>query len=214
MTNEIEEPGFAPADPTDDRKRGDWESHYSKEASYEIRIESIYLAFHLFGVLITVFIFSLPFVQASLSSVTSTAEQGPIVQDAFGWRQLLHSWLGGVLGGTLYAIKWHYHVVAKQLWHLDRRLWRLFTPHLSGALAFSFVILMGSGLIVIVDQSKTSSVWVCFGVSFLVGYFSDSATAKLSEVAATLFGTTKRADVPKDTTSKQDEKGKPATKQG
>jgi hypothetical protein len=188
MSDDLVEPGFAPADPTDDRKRGDWLSHYSKDAQWHIRIESIYLAIHLFGVL--GFVFAMAFFGANVLPASAQSTDVPQID----WRQLLHAWLGGVLGGTLYAIKWHYHVVAKQLWHLDRRLWRLFTPHLSGALSFAFVILAASGLLVIVDKKTIASVWVCFAISFLVGYFSDSATAKLSEVAATLFGTTKRPD--------------------
>ena len=109
-------------------------------------------------------------------------------------RQVLFAWLGGILGGTLYAIKWLYHVVAKNLWNSDRRLWRLFTPHVSGGLATVFIILLGSGLVTIVDPDAMASIWVCFGMSFLIGYFSDNATAKLTEVAETLFGRTDRGD--------------------
>lgn len=191
--------GFAPADPTDDRERGDWESRYSGEARKSIRIEAIYLSVHLFGPLIGALALAILFDGTSTTTQTSASAD-------FGWRELAHAWLGGILGGSVYAIKWLYHVVAKNLWHIDRRLWRLFTPHVSGALAFAFIVLMGSGLIKIVDRQAMSSIWVCFGISFLVGYFSDNATAKLSEVARTIFGATTRIDVPnRRDTDKQEE---------
>jgi hypothetical protein len=113
------------------------------------------------------------------------------------------AWLGGTLGGTLFSIKWLYHVVAKQLWHLDRRLWRLFTPHLSGGLAFAVFTMVSSGILSIFNTTATSSPSLIVGSSFLVGYFSDNATAKLHEVAVTLFGTNRlrgrhRPDGPTD----------------
>jgi hypothetical protein len=98
------------------------------------------------------------------------------------------AWLGGVLGGTLFAIKWLYHVVARKYWHLDRRLWRLFTPHLSGGLAFAFITLISSGILRVFDRNASQSRALVVAVSFLVGYFSDSAVAKLSEIAKTIFG--------------------------
>jgi hypothetical protein len=101
------------------------------------------------------------------------------------------SWGAGTLGGTLFAIKWLYHTVARQLWHMDRRLWRLFTPHISGGLAFGVTALIASGVIRIFDKNATNSYALLVGFGFLVGYFSDSAIAKLSEVADTLFGTSR-----------------------
>ncbi len=150
----------------------------------------MYLAFHLFAVLAMTFAIALFGDQGADAQQTAVGH----ASEPLRWPQLLHAWLGGVLGGTLYATKWQYHVVAKGLWSLDRRLWRFFTPHLSGSLALAFVVIMGSGLIEIIDRTAMSSIWVCFGISFLVGYFSDSATAKLSEVARTLFGTTKQPE--------------------
>ncbi len=192
MVREPIEPGFAPANPTDNRGAGDWESRYNDPvAKWWIRFEAGYLAVHLSAVVITVFcleFFKLP--AAPFSSVsTETALSNPL-----GWEQVLHAWMGGLLGGTIYATKWLYHVVAKNMWNVDRRLWRLFTPHLSGSLALSFVILLSSGLLVIVDRAELQSKWVCFAISFLVGYFSDNATAKMAEVAQTLFGAKKHTD--------------------
>ncbi|MFZ5452450.1 MAG: hypothetical protein ACOZF2_11370 [Thermodesulfobacteriota bacterium] len=101
------------------------------------------------------------------------------------------AWLSGVLGGTLFDIKWLYHSVARQMWHLDRRLWRLFTPHISGGLAFAIVVLISSGMFRIFDRQAVESLSQVVGVGFLVGYFSDSAVAKLTEIAETIFGTSR-----------------------
>ncbi len=99
------------------------------------------------------------------------------------------AWLGGTLGGTLFDLKWLYHSIAKQWWHLDRRLWRFFTPHISGGLAFAMIALISSGLFRVFDATATKSCSVVVAVSFLVGYFSDSAIAKFTEIADILFGT-------------------------
>jgi hypothetical protein len=104
-----------------------------------------------------------------------------------------------MLGGTLFAIMWLYHVVAREMWNLDRRLWRLFTPHISGGLVFAVIALISSGIMRIFDSRATSSHSVVVELAFLVGYFSDSAVAKLTEIADRLFGTSrsKEKHIPK-----------------
>ncbi len=101
-----------------------------------------------------------------------------------------YAWLGGMLGGTLFDLKWLYHTVARGIWHLDRRLWRMLIPHISGGLAFVVVVLVSSGMFRIFDAVQLSRPPVVLGVSFLVGYFSDRAVGKLAEIADTLFGAT------------------------
>ena len=95
------------------------------------------------------------------------------------------------LEATLFTIKWLYHVVARELWNLDRRLWRLFTPHISGGLAFAVIALVSSGMMKIFDAKAMHTPSVVVGMAFLVGYFSDNAVAKLTEIADTLFGTSR-----------------------
>ena len=190
------DPGFAPANPTDDRKLGDWETRYEDpNAKKRIRFEAIYLAIHLVGALLVVFVLAVLREKAAIGNLPMSPHESRL---SFGWEQILHVWLGGVLGGSLFSVKWLIHVVAKNLWNIDRRLWRLFTPHVSGALALAFVTLMVSGILVIIDVDSLSSIWVCFGLGFLVGYFSDTATAKLSEMAQTLFGSTMKTDFTSD----------------
>jgi hypothetical protein len=95
------------------------------------------------------------------------------------------------MGGVLFDLKWLYHTVARGLWNQDRRLWRVFTPHISGGLSCFFLALVASGVLRIFDTKATDALSLVIGLGFLVGYFSDSAIAKLTEVAETLFGTTR-----------------------
>jgi hypothetical protein len=170
----------------DGRDPLEWRSKYSDpKAKQGIRIEATYLACLLFGVpLMMVLLWSeLPrrFIELPDAKFTSLC--------TFGF-----AWLGGTLGGTLFSLKWLYHSVARRKWHLDRRLWRLFTPHISGGLAFAMTTLMASGAITLVNQNALHNHAFTVGAAFLVGYFSDSAIAKLYEVAETLFGTTRAPD--------------------
>ena len=183
-------PGFGQADPTDDRDFLDWKSKYSDPAARQgIRFEAIYLATLLVLVPVAMVLLWLEYPKHWLK--LSDESYKPIVH--FGM-----AWLGGVLGGTLFDLKWLYHSVARQLWHLDRRLWRLFTPHISGGLAFAMVVLISSGLVRIFDSRAVNSLSSVVGISFLVGYFSDSAIAKLTEVAETLFGTSRGKEKHKE----------------
>lgn len=172
-------PGFAPDDPTDGREPLDWQSKYPPEARRIIWAEALYLFGLLLLVPILMLIFWLDYPNHWLK--LSDDRYRPIVTYTLAW-------LGGVLGGTLFDIKWLYHAVARQVWHLDRRLWRLFTPHISGGLAFAIVALISSGMLRVFDRQASQSRSLVVAVAFLVGYFSDSAVAKLSEIAETLFG--------------------------
>jgi hypothetical protein len=183
-------PGFGQADPTDGREFLEWKSKYSDPLARQgIRFEAIYLGFFLLAAPLAMLILWLEYPKHWLR----LSDQS--------YRHLLHfsmAWLGGTLGGTLFDVKWLYHSVARQLWHLDRRLWRLFTPHISGGLAFAMVALIGSGLVRIFDSRAVNSLSSVVGISFLVGYFSDSAVAKLTEVAETLFGTSRGKEKHRD----------------
>ncbi len=53
---------------------------------------------------------------------------------------------------------------------------------------FCFYCLISSHLLNIFDIEALHKPTTIFGLGFLVGYFSDKAIAKLSEVAETVFG--------------------------
>jgi hypothetical protein len=179
-------PIWAPGDLTDGREPLDWESKYTdKKARRNIRLESIYVAILLLGVPILILLFWLEFPKIYFQI------------DEERYKTLcnfVYAWLGGTFGGVLFVVKWLYHSVAKRIWHLDRRLWRLFTPHISGGLAFAVVLLISSGILQIFDRVTLMTPSVCLSIGFMVGYFSDSAMAKLSEVAETLFGARQKSE--------------------
>jgi len=89
-----------------------------------------------------------------------------------------------MLGGIVFACKWLYHTVARGTWNIDRRIWRVVSPILSGIVALIFVIIFSSG---IVSNVETYSIHKSCGIGFLVGYFSDNAIGKLSELANVFF---------------------------
>lgn len=183
-------PGFAPVDPTDGRELLDWRSKYTEpDARRNIRFDAVYLAVLLFVIPIAIAILWLDYPKYWLG--LSDQKYGRILKYGIAW-------LSGVLGGTLFDVKWLYHSVARQIWHLDRRLWRLFTPHISGGLAFAIVALISSGMLRIFDRQAVESLSLVVGVAFLVGYFSDSAVAKLTEIAETLFGASQAREKHKD----------------
>jgi hypothetical protein len=179
---------FAPGDLTDGRRPGEWRSRYEAAAWKHIWVEASYLLAIMVVTLALLLLTWLKYFQAMWHLTP---------EDATTFGRYMFCWLGGTLGGTLFAMKWHYHSVAKLLWHLDRRLWRYLTPHISGGLAFASLAVIqsfgGSGSGFPATNARA------LAVGFLIGFFSDNALAKLAEIAETLLGPTKRhpADVRK-----------------
>jgi hypothetical protein len=173
-------PGFAPEDRTDRRPLRDWRTRYPEpEARRSILIEALYLGAHIVGIPVLLL---LVWAEYPADWLNLPPERYPTLA------RFLYAWLGGMLGGTLFCMKWLYHSVAKEIWNQDRRLWRLFTPHLSAGLSFAFIALAASDLIPIIDVRRISSPTASLGMAFLVGYFSDNATAALARIANRVFG--------------------------
>jgi hypothetical protein len=160
MTDRPKVAAFGQVDPTDNRELGDWRSKYTEpEARRGIHVEATYLGILLLLIPVLMLLFWLGY------------PKGWLRLDDVRYPILLRyslAWLAGVLGGTLYDAKWLYHTVARQLWHLDRRIWRLFTPHISGGLAFVVVALVGSGVLRIFDRRAIESNAMIVGIGFLV----------------------------------------------
>jgi hypothetical protein len=172
---------FGQADPTDGREPYDWKSKYEDPAARrEMWMEAIYLALLLISMPLLMILLWLDWPKGLLH--LSDTKYQPLAKYAFAWAS-------GTLGGVLFDLKWLYHSVARGSWHVDRRFWRVFTPHISGGLSFFFLALVSSGALRIFDTKATESHSLIVGLGFLVGYFSDSAIAKLTEIAETLFGT-------------------------
>lgn len=129
------EPGFAPEDYTDSRNLGDWRSRYDEDALRSIRWEAVYLALVLLAVVVAMFLAWLGVPQKAL---------GLSEQRSLTFTQHALAGLSGMFGGVIFAMKWLYHSVAKQLWNIDRRLWRYFIPIISGSLSFAMILVTES----------------------------------------------------------------------
>lgn len=195
-------PAFGQADPTDGRERYEWKSRYNDPiARRGIRWEAIYLGILLFGFPAVMAVFWLRYPEHLFH--LDDQRYAPVIKYVFAWA-------AGSLGGVLFDVKWLYHSVARGFWHQDRRLWRVFTPHISGGLSFFVLALVASGELRIFDRAATDSLALVIGLGFLVGYFSDSAIAKLTEVAETLFGTIRakeRHQITRDKTNEHKQAG-------
>lgn len=169
-------PGFL-GDLTDGRPKGDWKSRYDDECHKHILWEKKYLVVLLFGCLVIPLLIGIA-ANDCFWGMTCGFEN---------LKKYCFAFWGGTLGGTLYAVKWLVHSVAKNSWNLDRKLWRIFTPFLSGSLAFIVILLINSSLFKGNDFSSLN-IHKSYGIGFLVGYFSDNAIGKLTEIAQVFFG--------------------------
>lgn len=161
-------------DPSDGRKPGDWTSRYNKDGAMgKIYFEAGYLL----TLLIIVCIIAITLgIQCKNQFIKCDFALSPTVHS------YCFAWVGGMLGGIVFASKWLYHTVAKGIWNIDRRLWRVLSPLLSGVLAVMFVV-----IICCFNTIEVFSIQKSCGIGFLVGYFSDTAIGKLSELANVFF---------------------------
>jgi hypothetical protein len=128
--------GWAPDDYFDGRKRWEWPSRYPDVARKGIRREATYLIIVTIGYLLAT-----AWTVRHCNGVLTTDD---IPKDKSDVTRLMNlsfvaAWVGGAVGGCCFGIKWMYHSVAKGLWHEDRCLWRILTPHLSGIVSVFMV---------------------------------------------------------------------------
>lgn len=167
----------------DDRKQRDWKSRYEATALEEIKADAIYVGVVL---LFTLLAFILIWRGTAFSIIAYDCET--CRPEKFNQYALF--FFGGMLGGTLFGIKYLYKVVARGYWNIDRRLWRVFTPFVSGGSALAIGGLLDSGMLGLSIKSSTSSFY--FSLGFISGYFADGALAKMQEIADTVFGSIHR----------------------
>ena len=167
------------SDLTDGREKGDWKTRYSDvNALNAINWEKKYLIALFIIVLFISVLLGIYFKECiDFLNIDCISSEFKIYCFAF---------LGGMLGGIVFSMKWLYHSVAKNTWNLDRRLWRLLTPLLSSVVALIIVMLLNSDILK--ASNSYVSIYKSFAVGFLAGYFSDSAIGKLTEIAQVLFG--------------------------
>lgn len=161
---------------TDGRQPYEWMSKYPSEARTEMRGEAIYI-----GSVLAVSLLGLLLNWCGVISCLLGVEESKIVS----FEGILLYSFSGLLGGTIFGIKYFYRVVARGYWTQDRKYWRIFSPWISACVALVVGCMVVSGYI---NATKTpsSATGVCIG--FIAGYFADEAVGKMSEVAIALFG--------------------------
>jgi hypothetical protein len=87
------------------------------------------------------------------------------------------------------TLKWHYHCVAKKLWHADRRVWRITTPLLSGVVSLFVVMLLVSDILSVISFRTVDTPTGGPALAFLLGLFSDNILAALQNFAVRTIGT-------------------------
>ena len=161
---------------TDGRKPYQWESGYPKEARTEIRHEAIYV-----GIVLVISLLGLLFNWCGCFSGILCLEGKKLLS----FEGIMYYFFSGLLGGTIFGIKYFYRVVARGYWSQDRIYWRVFSPWISACIAVIVGCMVISGLI---NATKSPSVATGICVGFVAGYFADQAVGKMSEVATALFG--------------------------
>lgn len=164
-------------DPTDGREKHSWKSHYPDEAKKQIRCESIYLA----GMFVLSFVLILSVWHGALAAVFSSLTPDRVTV----FRKYAFYSVAGMLGGSVFGIKFFYRVVARGYWHQDRRIWRVMSPFLGMGLAFIVGSMLECGVLRLEKLASTPGI---VSIGFLVGYCADTASAKMIDVANALFG--------------------------
>lgn len=166
---------------TDGRKPYEWQSKYPKEARDEMLGESIYI-----GVVLVVSFLGLFLNWSGVFSCFLKEDPTSVV----AFEGILLYFFSGLMGGTIFGIKYFYRVVARGYWTQDRKYWRVFSPWISACVALVVGCMVVSGYIN-AAQTPSTAAGVCVG--FISGYFADEAVGKMSEVATALFGSSSKA---------------------
>lgn len=181
----IEASSFGSSEPTDGRGLTEWESAYPARARRIIHCEAL--------VLVILFFLSL-----ALLLFTWGNTFDPVIDFCCGktltadTKSYFYFAFSGLLAGVIFSIKYLYHVVARKLWHIDRQLWRFLSPLMSLGVAFIVGVLINANLVQSPDTSAIRPS-TAISIGFIAGYFSDTAIAKMYEIANVLFGTTNKS---------------------
>lgn len=173
---------------TDGRPRHDWMTKYQDGAPKLIRQDAWYVAILLGLALVSIFL-------TWRGTTFLVLTDGCTSCNEVVFKKYSYFFLGGFLGGVLFAIKYLYKVVARGYWNVDRRLWRIFSPFLSGGLALVVGAMIDSGVLGLTTKIASGAAYFSYG--FITGYFADRAIDKMQEVAETVFGAPGRKDAIK-----------------
>lgn len=170
---------------TDGRKQYDWESKYPECAQKEMKKEAIYIAI----ILIIAFSLLIFIVGGLIDKIGNLI--GLEAKKTASLEGVIIYFFSGLLGGTIFGLKYFYRVVSRGYWSQDRKYWRFFSPWISACVAFVVGCMVLSGYIN-ATQTQSFAAEICVG--FITGYFADEAVGKMSEVATALFGSNSKTD--------------------
>ena len=170
---------------TDGRKQYDWESKYPECAQKEMKKEAIYIAI----ILIIAYSLLIIIVGGLIDKVGNMI--GLEAKKTASLEGVIIYFFSGLLGGTIFGLKYFYRVVSRGYWSQDRKYWRFFSPWISACVAFVVGCMVLSGYIN-ATQTQSFAAEICVG--FITGYFADEAVGKMSEVATALFGSNSKTD--------------------
>lgn len=170
---------------TDGRKQYDWESKYPECAQKEMKKEAIYIAI----ILIIAFSLLIFIVGGLIDKVGNLI--GLEAKKTASLEGVIIYFFSGLLGGTIFGLKYFYRVVSRGYWSQDRKYWRFFSPWISACVAFVVGCMVLSGYIN-ATQTQSFAAEICVG--FITGYFADEAVGKMSEGATALFGSNSKTD--------------------
>lgn len=165
---------------TDGRKSYDWKSRYPKEAHDEMLGEAIYIG--------AVLALSLSGMFLNWCGVFNCCV-GEDPARASALRGIVFYFFSGLMGGTIFGLKYFYRVIARGYWSQDRKYWRIFSPWISACIALVIGCMVVAGYIN-AAQAPSTATGICIG--FLAGYFADDAVGKMSDVAKALFGSSSK----------------------
>jgi len=152
----------------------------------------IFEAIYIFVVFLLAFIFIfLNFTDILTNSFINDTDKKPIA------KYLIYFATGGLLGGSIYGMKYFYRVIARRYWTQDRRYWRILSPFISMAIAFVIGCMIYAGILNSgkPDSGFKKSWGVAFG--FFSGYFADEAVGKMYDIATMIFGKNKKTRIRK-----------------
>lgn len=175
-----EQPKHLASTNNDNRELGDYQTRYGLTVWLQIVIELavvvVYLAAALYGIALALWL--------RKNAPTTTTEIQ--IAACMPWAAVFFA---GIAGGSLFALKFLYHTVAKNEWNRDRILWRFIVPVNSGVLAVCSGFGVSSGIVPFLDPQALDNLYASLFFGFFLGYFADHALARLQRLALEWFGT-------------------------
>ena len=177
---------FGSSEPTDGRNKYEWSSRYPADALRVIRCEALILAVVFIGSLALLFLTWCGVLDSIIAYCCNTSASTV-------FQKYCYFSFSGLLAGATFSMKYLYHAVARGLWHLDRQLWRFLSPLISMGVAFIVGTLIHANMLGSTTPTPIVSSPAAISIGFIAGYFSDSAIAKMYEIANVIFGTSNRS---------------------